>query len=90
MQGHIQQESWRSVLPHPPYSLDFPSFSIPTKCSEWQKFSQDQVKTLVENILSLKPSQFYLRRTNKRTDKWQEVIQNNGEYTTDSHINYIF
>ena len=26
---------------------------------------------------------FYLKGVNKQLDKWQEVIQNNGKYTTD-------
>ena len=37
----------------------------------------------VENFLRLKPAEFYLRRINMLLDKWQEVIQNNGEYTID-------
>ena len=45
------------------------------------KFSEDQVKMFVENLLSLKPGEFYLREINKLPDKWPEVIQNNGRYT---------
>ena len=45
-------------------------------------FSQeDQVKMAVENFFSSKPTEFYLRGINKLLDKWQEAIQNNGEYT---------
>ena len=49
-----------------------------------QKFSQEnQIQTFVENFLSSKSDEFYLRGINKLLDKWQEVIQNNGEYTID-------
>ena len=42
-----------------------------------KKFSrEDQVKTFVENFLSLKPAEFYLRGINKQADEWEEVIQN--------------
>ena len=47
-------------------------------------FSQDnQVKTLIVNLFSLNPGEFYLRGINKLQDKWQEVIQNYGEYNID-------
>ena len=45
-------------------------------------FKDDQVKILIEN-LSSKPISFYLRGINKLLDKWQEVIQNKGNYTID-------
>ena len=37
----------------------------------------------VENFWSSKPAKFYFRGINKQLDKWQEFIQNNGEYTRD-------
>ena len=37
----------------------------------------------VENFLSLKPAEFYLRKINNLPDKWQEVSQNNSKYTID-------
>ena len=37
----------------------------------------------VENFLNLKAAEFYLKRINKWPDKWQEMIQNNGESTID-------
>ena len=33
-----------------------------------------------ENFLSLKPAGFNVRGINKHLDKWQVVIQNNGDY----------
>ena len=41
------------------------------------------MKTFVENSLSSKQDEFYLRRINKLLDNYQEVIQNNGEHTID-------
>ena len=43
---------------------------------------EDQGKILVEN-LSLKPAEYNLKGINKQVDKWQEMIQNNDEYTID-------
>ena len=44
-------------------------------------FSRDQGKMFVENFLSSKPAEFYMRRINQRPDKWLEMIENNGKYT---------
>ena len=78
----------KSLLSDPPYSpdvasSDFHFFSFFIKCSV-KKFSQKDKakKTFVENFLSLKPGEFYLRIINKLPNKWQKVIRNNGEYTT--------
>ena len=38
-----------------------------------------------ENFLNSKPNESYMRLINKLPDKWQEVNQNNGEYTIDSN-----
>ena len=76
MQGHIQQELLRKILEtlgiifSRPYTRWFPYFSFSTKCSEWQKISQEQVKMFAENLLSSKPAEFYLRGINKQHDKW--------------------
>ena len=39
------------------------------------------MKTFMENSLSSKLAEFYLRGTEKLPDRWQEVIKNNGKYT---------
>ena len=88
MQEKILDLGW-SVLSHPPYSPDLTSSDFHLFCSlqnalNDKKFSQeDEVKTFVENIFNLKPAEFYLREINKLSNKWQEVIQNNGKYTID-------
>ena len=41
------------------------------------------MKMFVENLLSWNPAKLYLKGINKQPDKWQVVIQNNGEYTGD-------
>ena len=47
-------------------------------------FSQeDQLKTFVENFLNSKATEFDSGGVNKKPDKYQEVIENNGEYTID-------
>ena len=88
-QGQIQQESckkkyWiKAGLFHPIHyiyqTLHQVIFSFTTKCSEWQKiFSRGSGK----NVCG-KPAEFYLRGINNISDKWLEVIQNNGKYTID-------
>ena len=37
----------------------------------------------IENFLNSKPVESNLRGINKLPDQWQEMIQNNGEYTID-------
>ena len=77
------------------YTKKFPFFSFSTKCSEWQKFSQeDQVKMLVENFLYLKPVEFYLRGINKLPRRWFKIIPNIlltkiNSLLNSSWINYI-
>ena len=94
MQVHIQQEPCRkkilnldwSVLFHPPYSSDLTSsdfhlfHSLQNALNDKEFSHEDQEKTLVESFLISKPSEFYLRKLKNLPNKWQEVIQNNGEY----------
>ena len=93
---YIQPESRKKildfgwfVLPFPPYFLDLSHNdfnllrSLQNSLNE-KKFSQeDQMKTFVENLLSLKTSWIYLRWINALHDEWLAVIQNNDEYTID-------
>ena len=58
------------------------------KHSEWQKVFIE--KTFVENFLRLKPVEFYLRGIYKQLDKFQEIIQNNDEYTIDWNCQIIY
>ena len=37
------------------------------------------MKTFMEHFLNAKAAEIYLRGINKQSDKWQEVIENNGE-----------
>ena len=37
----------------------------------------------VENFLSSKRNEFYLRGINKLADQWQEMIENKDRYTVD-------
>ena len=46
----------------------FPSLFSP-EYSEWEKFSLDQAKMLVENLLNSKPTEFYLRIIKKSPDE---------------------
>ena len=48
-----------------------------------KRFQEHREKKFAENFLSSKPTEFDWRGINKPPDKWQEVIQNNSEYTID-------
>ena len=78
-----------SVLPHELYSPDlalsnFHIFRFLQNARNDKKFSkEDQVKMFGENFLSSKPAEIYLRGIDKQLVKWQELIQNNDEYTID-------
>ena len=85
IQEKILDLDW-SVLPHQPYTpafvlSDFHLLRFLQIALNNKKFSQeDQVKMLVENFLSSKSAEFYLRGINKLSDKWQEVIENKVDY----------
>ena len=36
----------------------------------------------MENVLCSKTAEFFLRGINKLAEKWQEIIENKGKYTT--------
>ena len=73
---HVKvQENWHLITTHAltnPHALNDKNFP-----------QEDQIKTFVENSLNRKPAKFYFWGINKQPDKWQEVIQNNNEYTFD-------
>ena len=79
-----------SILPHPPYSPDLTPSNFHLylqNALKDKRFSQDEVKTFVENLLSSKPAEFNLRGINKHSVEWQEVIQND-EIDWNSLLNY--
>ena len=81
MQEKISNLDWSVLL----YSPDFAPRNFYLFCSMQNAINdkKDHVKTLVENFLTLKLAEFYLRRTNKLPDKWQELVQYNREFTID-------
>ena len=74
----IPQDLGSSVISYSPdlTSRDFHLFCSLQNALNDKIFSQDQVKTFMEN-LSLKSAEFYKRGINKLPDKWQAVILNN-------------
>ena len=76
----------RSVQPYSPDLApnNFHLFHyLQNAMNDKQFFQEDQAIIFVENFLSSKPNEFYLRGINRQPDKWQKVIQNNGKYTID-------
>ena len=45
--------------------------------------NEDQVREFVENLFKSKLAEFYIKGIEEFPDKWQIVIANDGEYTTD-------
>ena len=93
MQGQIHQESFKKknirfqqlYSTHPPYSLELTPRHFHLFCSLQNALNnkkcswEDQVKIFEKNLLNSKPADFYLRGINRLPDKWQEVIENNGD-----------
>ncbi|XP_067126777.1 histone-lysine N-methyltransferase SETMAR-like [Centruroides vittatus] len=87
-QEKILEFGW-SVLPHPPYSLDlaptdFHLFRALQNALQGQCFqNDDQVQEFIQEFFDSKPPEFCARGIDKLPEKWQEVINNDGEYVLD-------
>jgi [histone H3]-lysine36 N-dimethyltransferase SETMAR len=74
------------VLSHPPYSPDLAPTDYHLFRALNNSFSQktfddvDAVKTAIQDFFNSKPRDFYLRGINLLPERWQEVIDNNGDY----------
>jgi len=45
--------------------------------------NEDQVREFVKNFSMSKPEEFYAKGIKDLPDKWQQVIENDGEYIID-------
>ena len=87
-QQKLVQLGW-DVLPHPPYSPDLaPSDyhlfrSLQNSLNGKSFADQTAVKTNLDRFFASKPQTFYESGIMKLLERWQEVINKNGEYIID-------
>jgi len=84
----IQTLNWE-VLPHPPYSpdlapSDFHLFRSLSNNLRGVSFSNDmELRTWLDKFFESRPGDFYRRGIEKLVERWEEVVNNNGEYIID-------
>jgi len=84
----LLQHGW-DVLLHPPYSPDFaPSdfhlFRFLQNSLNGKMFaSEDFIKQHLDKFLAEKDGKFYERSIMKLPERWQKVIEQNGQYIID-------
>lgn len=87
-QQKIEELGW-TVLPHPPYSPDLaPSDyhlfrSMQHSLAEKKFKNNDEVKVWVSQFFESQPEDFYRKGIHSLRQRWQRVIDNNGEYLLD-------
>ena len=83
----IERIGWE-LLPHAPYSPDkAPSdFHLFRSLKGWLKGKRygsiDEVRAGVQEFFDSKDAEFYARGINKLVDRWEEIIQYDGDYCT--------
>ena len=75
-----------SVQPHPPYSpdlttTDFNLFGFLQNVLNDKRIFSRRSGEIMENFLSSKLAEFYLRGINKAPEDWEDASENNGEST---------
>ncbi len=84
----IQELGWE-VLQHPPYSPDLaPSdyylFRALQNALRGVTFNNDEeLQNWLENWFASKDAAFYRRGIEKLPERWEEVVNNGGEYVID-------
>ena len=87
-QNKLTELGWE-VLMHPPYSPDFASldyhlFRALQNSLDGKKLAdRDGAETHLGKFFNNKPQKFYTNGIMKLTEKWQKVIDNNGQYILD-------
>lgn len=88
VQQKIEALGWE-VLPHPPYSPDMaPSDyhlfrSMQHSLAEIKFKDTEEVRNWVSSFFEQQPREFFKRGIHSLRQKWQSVIDNNGEYILD-------
>lgn len=84
----IQTLGWE-VLPHPPYSpdlapSDFHLFRSLSNALRGVSFNNDvELRAWLDEFFESRPGDFYRRGIEKLVERWEEVVNNGGEYIID-------
>ncbi len=84
-QRKLQSVKWE-VLPHPPYSPDISPcdyylfLSLSNFLCDKRFNSEEEVKTEVDLFFSSKNPNFYSRGMNLLVERWQKIVDSNGDY----------
>ena len=84
----IQELEWE-VLPHPSYSpdlapSDFHLFRSLSNALRGVSFNNDvELRAWLDEFFESRPGDFYRRGIEKLIERWEEVVNNNGEYIID-------
>lgn len=87
-QQKLNELGWE-ILTHPPYSPDIaPSDyylfrSLQNHLNGKKMESFDAVKKCVDDFFDSKPAEFYEKGINKLTERWNDVVCNQGNYVID-------
>ncbi|UYV82650.1 hypothetical protein LAZ67_22000380 [Cordylochernes scorpioides] len=89
IQGMTEEISFRSDFTLPPYSPDL----APTDYHLYRSMSnhmrgttfnnEENLKTWLNNFFYTRPGEFWRNGINKLVERWEEVVNNNGEYIID-------
>ena len=88
MSEKLLELGWEVIL-HPPYSLDLAQSNYHLFRSHQNHFngktfdSNEAVKNELIPFFACKKQTFYESRIIKLTERWQKVIEQNGQYITD-------
>ena len=84
----IQTLGWE-VLPHPRYSPDL----VPSDFYLFRSLSNDlrgvsfnndvELRAWLEEFFEIRPGDFYRRGIEKLVKRWEQVVNDNGEYIID-------
>ena len=86
-QQKIKELGWE-VMPHPPYSLDIvPSdYHLLLSLSDHlmgKRFQNEEVKEDITSFIASKPHDFFEKGIKKFFNRWQTVVDNEGQYIVD-------
>ncbi len=85
IRNKLREVSWE-VLPHPPYSPDIsPCYyylflSMSNFLANKRFTTEGEVKTEVDRFFTSKNPEFYSRGMNLLVERWQKIVDCNGDY----------